>query len=484
MKKILYIVAFLGVALGIKAQDLQILAQRDLQGSARYVGMAGAMTAVGGDPSAVNDNPAGLGVFRRWDVSLTMYLNMDRVYRIGEKKAIGADTRFSVSQASFVFGWMDQNRDKGLIFNNVMVSYHNLATYNRYYVASNTNEPYSLTDVIAAKTQGVDETALQPTGRWNTENWLSNMAYDTYLINPGSINPKRWYSVLGVGDKVNNHLTMREYGHVDQYGISWGGNISNKLFLGATLNILAIDHTQSAQYYELFGDDCSMDNNSYVHQSGVGVNGVFGILAHPVQWLRIGASFTTPSAVTLTTTSYGDMKSNIYMYDSEKGVSEKVSFSSVSPENSYVDRTWVMPLRVSGGLAFQVLNYGLVSLQYDYAHHKNMDDMHTFRAGLEGVIVDHFFLNAGYAFESSLRKNVYAAELPANTPRTDAYSQFIRHSHYATAGFGFHGSNFTIHAAYRYRWQKGLTYAHEYASPYDWNATTHDIVLTLDFHTK
>ena len=73
MKKLTYIVAFLTFALALQAQDAQILAQRDLLGSARYVGLAGAMTAVGGDPSAVNDNPAGLGVFRRWDVSLSLY---------------------------------------------------------------------------------------------------------------------------------------------------------------------------------------------------------------------------------------------------------------------------------------------------------------------------------------------------------------------------------------------------------------------------
>ena len=469
----------------LQAQDMQILAQRDLLGSARYVGMAGAMTAVGGDPSAVNDNPAGLGVYRRWDVSLSLFLNMDRVYRAGEKKSVGANTCFSVSQASFVFGWMNQNSDKGLLFNNVMVSYHNLATYDRYYVASNRNEPYSLTQVIAAKTQGVDETALQHTKRWESENWLSNMAYDTYLINPSPSGVKRWDPIVETTDNVSkNQLTMREYGHVDQYGISWGGNISNIVYVGATLNILAIDHTQSAQYYEIFGDDCSMDNNSYVHQSGVGVNGAFGVIAHPVQWLRIGASFTTPSAVSLTTTSYGDMRSALYVYDPKTGKDEKTSFTVASPENSYVDRSWEMPLRVSGGLAFQVLNYGLVSLQYDYAHHKNMDDIHTFRAGLEGVIVDRFFLNAGYAFESSFCKNWSAGTLPSNTPRTDAYSQFNKYSHYATAGFGYHGANFTIHAAYRYRWQRGLTYAHEYANPYDWNAATHDIVLTLDFHTK
>lgn len=487
MKKLTYIVAFLTFALALQAQDAQILAQRDLLGSARYVGLAGAMTAVGGDPSAVNDNPAGLGVFRRWDVSLSLYVDADRMNIAGQTRSDGARNKFSVSQASFVFGWADQLRDRGLISNHVMVSYNNITTYNRQYKLSNRNEPMSLTDVIASKTNGVDETALQPADRWDKENWLSNMAYDTYLISPDAVDTKRWYSILEAGQVVDrNQLTIHEYGSIDQFGISWGGNISNKVFLGATLNIIAIDHTQSAQYYELFGDDCSMDNNSYVHQSGVGVNGVFGVIGHPLQWLRLGASFTTPSAVSLTTTSYGDMKSNLYMWNDKKGENEKVSFSAVSPENSHNNRAWTTPLRASVGVAFQLKNYGLLSLQYDLAHHKNIDDIHTLRAGIEGVITDRFFIEAGYAFESSFLKNSQytAGVLPDNTVRTDAYSQYIKRSHYATAGFGYRGQNFRIHAAYRYRWQKGLTYAHEFASANNWDAATHNFVLTLDFHTK
>ena len=487
MKKLAFIVSLLGLALSIQAQDAQILAQKDLLGTARYVGMAGAMTAVGGDPSAVNDNPAGLGVFRRWDVSLSLYVDADRVYQAGQEKYAGARNKFSASQASFVFGWVDDTRDRGLICNNLMVTYNNIANYNRHYVASMTNEPFSLSDVVAMKTNGVDETALQPADRWETQNWLSNQAYDTYLISPDLIDTKRWYSVLEAGQVVDKQqLTIHEYGSIDQFGISWGGNISNAVYVGATLNLLAIDHTQSAQYYELFGDDCSLDNNTYVHQSGVGVNAVFGVIAHPFRWLRLGASFTTPTAVSLTTTNYGDMKSQLYQYNAKTGEMDKVAYSCETLENSYIDRTWTQPMRVSAGVAFQALNYGLLSFQYDYAHHKNIDDVHSLRVGIEGVIIDRFFLEAGYAYESTFLKNneFTPGILPENTVRTDAYSQFIKHSHYATAGFGYRGKNFAVHAAYRYRLQRGITFAHELATAYELAAPTHNFVLTLDFHTK
>ncbi len=487
MKRLIYILPLLCLSLLANAQDTQILAQKDLVGTARYVGMAGAMTAVGGDPSAVNDNPAGLGVFRRWDVSLSLYVDADRVYLNGQNKSVGGRNTFSASQASFVFGWMDYSRERGLIGNNVMVSYRNLARYNRQYAVSNHNESWSLSDVIASKTNGVNETALQPSTRWEDQNWLSNQAYDTYLISPDNTDPTRWYAVLEEGQVVDrNSFTMHEYGAIDQFGISWSGNISNRVFLGATFNVISFDHTQSVKYYELFGDDCSLDNNTYVHHSGVGINAQVGVLAHPVQWLRIGASFTTPSAVSLTTTNYGDMRSNLYQINAKTGINERVSYSASTPDNSYIDRSWTAPLRVSTGVAFQALNYGLLSLQYDMCYHKNIDMIHTLRAGLEGVITDRFFLETGFAYESTFLKNdqYTAGVLPENTPRTDAYSEWIKSSWYATAGFGYRGTNFSIHAAYRYRWQNTVTYAHEWAEPYNLNATTHNIVLTLNFHTK
>ena len=45
------------------------LATEDLNGTARYVGMGGAMDALGADISTMSTNPAGIGLFRHTQVS-------------------------------------------------------------------------------------------------------------------------------------------------------------------------------------------------------------------------------------------------------------------------------------------------------------------------------------------------------------------------------------------------------------------------------
>lgn len=73
MKKI-FTIAVLGLlasATPVVAQtvyDGAKLTGKDLNGTARFVGMGGAMGALGGDISTMSTNPAGIGLFRSSDV--------------------------------------------------------------------------------------------------------------------------------------------------------------------------------------------------------------------------------------------------------------------------------------------------------------------------------------------------------------------------------------------------------------------------------
>ena len=75
MKKILSI-SMLACAVSAFAQDAYMNEQtlnssEDVIGTSRYVGMGGAMGALGADISVIGWNPAGIGLFRKGDASLT-----------------------------------------------------------------------------------------------------------------------------------------------------------------------------------------------------------------------------------------------------------------------------------------------------------------------------------------------------------------------------------------------------------------------------
>ena len=93
--------AMLGTA--ASAQETYInapLAQKDLNGTARYVGMGGAMEALGADISTIGTNPAGIGMFRRSVVNGSFGLNSQS----DTKSFANADkTNMSFDQAGFVY---------------------------------------------------------------------------------------------------------------------------------------------------------------------------------------------------------------------------------------------------------------------------------------------------------------------------------------------------------------------------------------------
>ena len=60
---------------GQNAYDAERLLGNDLNGTARFVGMGGAMGALGGDISVMGTNPAGIGIFRSNDVSVSLGFN-------------------------------------------------------------------------------------------------------------------------------------------------------------------------------------------------------------------------------------------------------------------------------------------------------------------------------------------------------------------------------------------------------------------------
>ena len=77
MKKFINIFALLFAAVQLNAQstyDVIPIFNNDLTGTARFVGMGGAMSALGGDISVMSTNPAGIGIYRSNDLNASLSL--------------------------------------------------------------------------------------------------------------------------------------------------------------------------------------------------------------------------------------------------------------------------------------------------------------------------------------------------------------------------------------------------------------------------
>lgn len=467
MKKILLIL-LLAYSLSPIAysQDVQRFAERGTIGSARYVGMGGAMTAIGGDPSAAMVNPAGLGLYRRSEISVSIDETIDNTQQVGSNDTYQR-TRFAAPQISAIWAWGNSQKQRGLVYNNFMFSLNRLANFNRDIVVKGAG--MGMVPTICNITNdegGVSEEFLVNKPWDNVEiGWLSILGYEAYLIDP--IENNKWKPAV---DFTDGSLSISETGTSDQYTISWAGNISNQWYIGIGLNIPTINYTKHTSLREQNNQNSSAELKSMFHVSGVGVSGSFGLIYRPIQALRIGASLQTPTILSLSRQSTGDMYSTI--------AGQK--YEVLTPESGVMDIDIASPLRTSVSVAGQLGKIGLIAVQYDYAHSSEMEDIHTLRIGAEAQAYRGLFFNAGYVYESSFMKEDPKWLLGYNEIRTDMDYRYTAATQYASAGIGYRSDVVVAQLAYQYGWQTIHQYAsEEQALPFYVDTHTHRIVATL-----
>jgi hypothetical protein len=153
---------------------------------------------------------------------------------------------------------------------------------------------------------------------------------------------------------------------------------------------------------------------------------------------------------------------------------------SNAPDGVWDDTNMRLPWRTSTSVAFQLGKIGMISLQYDYAHIKGIDDMHSLRAGVEFVPTAGMYINAGYAYESSFKDEDPVVELSYDAVRTDLDYRFVQHAQWASLGLGYRGAFLVANLAYQYRWETLHQYATEMQlEPLLVAGRTHRVVFTL-----
>lgn len=428
----------------ILAQDYARLGERTIMGTARYVGMGGAMTAIGGDPSAAQDNPAGLGLYRRSEVLLTFDESLDRA-QVANSNYSDYSPLFMVPQASVEISLPTyKESDRGMQFNNILFSYQRLRSYSRSMFATAQQETPSLGHLL-------EQTLVEP------------------LDIPFCANP---YS-------ASNGLQIRESGYINQFSVDWAMNISNQWFVGAGIRFLSSNFSSNATYTEIFnevnpsGQHMTNRNISTLFITGASVAGSVGLIYRPLGWLRLGFGLQTASVGAIRTYTTGTLSS---LTDSLR--------VSDAPDDSYSDKNFHHPWHTSTSVAFQIGAWAMIALQYDYYHQKDEPDLHSLRAGFEVIPILGMYINGGYAYESTFRDNMRPVAIDDVFIRQDTYFQhpMKKGAHYASIAMGYRGSHVLAQVAYQYRCQAFRLWPLPTAEPYTVDTDTHRIVVTIGWH--
>jgi hypothetical protein len=348
------LLAFL--ATGLAAQNEQdVLRYSFIQtgGTTRSLSMGGALGAVGGDFAALSINPAGLGIYRKGEFSFT-----------GDYNSFNANARYlgnTMTDNGFKMGFshfgvvmpiiIDKEGSgiKGVTF---AVGYNKLKDYGQNIKMKGINTTNSLVDEFV-------NSANSSKGSWDP--YTDGLAWETYLIDYDSVAGVYFSDFGGSKYGQTQRRTVSTKGSLAEYDFSLGVNLSDKLFLGATMGVQKADYTEVWEHSETdpndvinFFDAFSFRNT--LSTTGSGVNLKLGLLAKPMEFLRIGASIQTPTVLNLN----DDFSSNMSTDLNDGELTHKYDASG------QFDYSVSTPFKATGSLAFIFKQYGLISVDYEY----------------------------------------------------------------------------------------------------------------------
>lgn len=521
-KKTLFTLAVLVAASPIYAQNMidgVRFGSTDLSGTARYRSMAGAFGALGGDPSCMSDNPAGIAIYRGTNIaSFTPHLGFTNTETKGSINATGKDSNFSVSNFSLIFSFKSENdyfvnfnlgfgiERKQQMFRKMNAVIDNPSGSFGGYLFEQANSYLDDADMKASY--------LGTSAAWNDMSvpLLSLMAYESFAIDEAVGDPNHVDNPIF--DHTYQQANLRERTRHDNYNLSGAFNFGDVLYAGLTVRITDFNSMVEHCFSEdsdrnMNGDYITYDNRVETKGSGIGIN--MGLLWKPTEQWRIGAAVHSPVWMDMKEFNDASMEAYNIMYeeaclDAEQH-GEQVP-NNWSEYNDEVGYSYSTPWEYQFSTAYVFGSRAILSLEYDLTDFTTMrfseskhgmwedkryyQDMnhtmrdylqaqHTFKAGLEYRITPQLSLRAGYAYKTSpykdyaLYTNVKGDDISFlyRTATKPNYST-LDDQHYITGGIGWRGKNWTIDFSCMSQ------HVSEYYSPYPCDFSESDI---LDFNT-
>ncbi len=474
------------------SQDAALFSTSQPGSTSRIKAIGNAQTAIGGDLSSISGNPAGVGFFTHSEASFTGEFNSSNIkanYFGNTSNATSSNP--NLNNASVVFYSRlntprGSDKTKGWLSLNFGVSFNRTNDFYQNVNYGGNNGTSSIANYYAnlANLYGIDN-----------GNTLQDWAYDHELIDKYYIDPSNHslgstYKSNVKPNVVQNNGSQRDGGQ-NEFSLSMGANYSNQLYLGVGIGITSLrydltntfNETGSASILDPAFNPVTVNYASTYTQNqattGDGFNARFGFIYKPVDAVRIGATFTTPTYYTVQD-DYSESLVTKYTTGTVP------SPSPSGPQDYPFTYNFHTPLKVSGGLAVFFDQYGFISGDLEYVDYSSIkinntngydatgdnQDLRTLyrstaNARIGGELhLDQVFLRGGYSVQGNPQKT-YGGDTKT-----------------ASAGIGLRLEKFYVDATYTNvtGTQSVFPYVLSASSPQaDLNKTFNNVYLTVGF---
>ena len=509
MKRIYLTVASLAftsfVAVAQETYENTKLIDNDLNGTARYVGMGGAMEALGADLSTIGTNPAGLGLFRKGKADLSFGL----VNQTGMNKFNSlSKTNMSFDQIGVVFN-LSKTPNASI---NIGFNYHKSRNFDQLLNAANTLNNASQNKLTYQKYRNqVFKERKDLTYSQLDALYMDNLLYDNRT--------KKYYNFPATGYLYN----QENKGYIGEYDMNLSANLNDRVYLGLTMGIHDVHYKGYAEYTENFVPNANnipgLTLNDSREITGTGFDVKLGAIVRPMAEspFRLGAYIHTPVWYDLTTSNYTVLTDGT----ARPNVGETYDFRVNTPWKFGLSAGTTLADRIALGATYEYAAYNAMQTRikdggtydwyygtyYESSHNDRamnnhtedaLKGQHTLKLGAEARITDHFSLRAGYNYLSALYKDAAVKDGSLNSPGTyyASSTSYVnwKDTNRFTFGMGWNVWRFNIDLAYQYSQQNSTFYPfmdyHEgsapsvednIANPTQVNNKQHQLLLTMGY---
>ena len=506
------------IAMSANAQETYENAKlvgEDLNGTARYVGMGGAMEALGADVSTIGTNPAGLGLFRHSNISVSGGILMQSN---GKEFANGNKTNASFDQIGGVYS----TRTGAKSFLNFGFNYHKGKNFDYILNAANSlngssqNKQSFIKGLLGDEGRGgffidrdpktnanVGYSDLNKKSNAYTFSQIDYLYWNTLIP---TNNPTKPYDYDGGNDYTFNRA---HNGYIGNYDFSVSGNLNDRVYLGVTFGIKDVHYNAYSEYSEnlVSGARASVADNRSITGSGFDVTA--GVIVRPIESspFRIGAYVKTPTWYDLTTSNttslidyrnYGAANNSKYVnnsYDFKIWTPWKFGFSlghtigsslALGATYEYEDYSRINTRINDGGyIDYWTGSYydsSIADTQMNNHTREVLKAVSTLKLGVEYKPTTNLALRAGYNYVSPMyvsdgQKDPGLSSLGTSYASATDYTNWKATNRF-TLGVGYQNDKFNIDLAYQYSSQSGDFYPFSNVKNININSTTYNNIAT------
>jgi len=375
MKRIILHIALLLLPVALTGQsidDAYRMSGTSLWGTARFIGMGGAFGALGGEFTALSYNPGGIGVIQRSLISFSPGLSRN----LTEAEYLNnttSDYTYNVGFSSLGTILAFQPKGGGMLKNvNVGLGYNKLNDFDQYTRIEAFNPSGSLVDYFffndyheGGNINGTHPDDLDP--------FWERLAFDAYVIDTIPGTNYEYSSPVPYG--VDMVKKIDTYGRNGELVVSLGANLMHRLYLGASLGIQSFSYRASVTHVEDWQDGEYNDYFSFMRElntSATGYNFKMGFIYRPIDLIRIGAAFHTPTFFNVDDEIYNTMESSFV-----SGLIVPTDEEGYQLPSDYFNYRLITPFKAIVSMALQFGKVGMLSADYEYVDYSAM----RFRVG-------------------------------------------------------------------------------------------------------